>query len=344
LAFDGYQLIPRYLVDVSEVKTAIRVLGQNLKWPVMCSPTGASRFYHPEGELAVARASAATGTMYCLSVMSTQSFGAVARAAEGPRLFQTLIFKDRGFTKELVTRARAAGYPALCITIDAPVRGKRERELRGGTGIAQRRSIPTLTQFALRPGWFLRQIVGGRPKFANLEDRAGPRFEAQARYASEQVDPAATWADVRDLLTHWNGPCAIKGILSVGDAQRAVDVGATAIFVSNHGGRQADGVATPLDVLPQIARAVGQTVEIILDGGIRRGSHVLKALALGATACSIGRPYLYGLAAGGEAGVLRALEILYDELIGALKLCGCADLQAISPDLVQRLGPEPCSH
>jgi len=336
LAFDEVPLFPECLVDVSSVKTATHILGQELRWPVMCSPTGASRFYHPDGELAVARAAAATGTLYGLSVMSTHTLEDVASATDGPKVFQLLIFKDRDLTLELLARARTAGYPALCLTVDAAVRGKRERELRTGLGIPIRLSLQGIAGFALRPHWFLGQMRSGSLQLANLARRATGGLAAQSRYAGEQLDPAATWRDARELIERWRGPFAIKGILSPDDARRAVDVGATAVIVSNHGGRQLDGAAAALEALPEIVHTVGDRVEVILDGGVRRGVHMLKALALGAKACSIGRPYLFGLAAGGAAGVRRALDILQAELVLAMQLCGCPDLAAIQPTLIRR--------
>ncbi len=336
LAFDDYPLVPRCLIDVASVSTATRVLGHTLAWPVFCAPTGASRFYHPDGELAVARAAAATGTLYGLSVMSTHSLEEVAAVARGPKLFQLLIFKDRELTYDLMTRAKRAGYGALCLTVDAPARGKRERELRTGLGIPVKLSPRSLAGLLARPRWFLGQLRGGPLSLSHLAAAAGSAgLAAHSRYAGEQLDPSATWKDIRGLIESWNGPFAIKGILSGDDALLAVDAGATAIIVSNHGGRQLDGAVAAIEALPGIVRAVGNRAEVILDGGIRRGAHVLKALSLGAVACSIGRPYLFGLAAGGAAGVRRALDILKEELVLAMRLCGCTDITAIGSSLIR---------
>lgn len=341
LAFDECSLVPRCLIDVSSISTATRVLGQTLAWPVFCSPTGASRFYHPDGELAVARASAATGTLYGLSVMSTHTLEEVAAAAGGgPKLFQVLIFKDRELTHALLERAKRAGYHALCLTVDAAVRGKRERELRTGLGLPIKPSLRAIAGFVARPSWFLGQLRGGPLSLphmaAGMANGSGnSSLVAHSRYAGEQLDASATWKDIRTLIEKWNGPFAVKGILSAEDARLAADAGATAIIVSNHGGRQLDGAITAIEALPEIVRAVGDRVEVILDGGIRRGTHVLKALSLGAKACSIGRPYLFGLAAGGAAGVQRALDILKEELVLAMQLCGCTDIAAVGSSLVR---------
>jgi L-lactate dehydrogenase (cytochrome) len=338
LAFDEQQLIPRCLVDVTQVATATRILGQDVQWPVLCSPTGASRLYHAEGELAVARAAAKTGTLYGLSVMSTHSLEDVAATAPGPRVFQLLVFKDRGFTRELMARAKNAGYTALCVTVDAAVRGKRERELRTGLGLPLKPSLRTLAVLANRPAWFFGQVRAGRLELAHLAGRTAHKgLLADSRYANEQLDASVTWEALRELIEAWQGPFAVKGILSAADAGLAVDMGATAVIVSNHGGRQLDGAITAFEVLPEIVAAIGHRAEVILDGGVRRGVHVLKALALGAKACSIGRGYLYGLAAGGEAGVTRALDILRTELVRAMQLCGCTDVAGIDSSLVRKL-------
>jgi L-lactate dehydrogenase (cytochrome) len=335
-AFNEQRLIPRGLVDVRTVSTRVRILGQEAAWPMMCSPTGASRFYHPDGERAVARAAAATGTLYGVSVMGTYALEAVAAAGNGPKVFQALIFKDRTFTQDLVVRAKRAGYLALCLTIDAAPRGKRERELRTGLGLPLRLSAQSAATFALRPGWCIGQLRRGPLSLANLAERAGQGLVTQSQFATGQLEPSATWNDARDLSDLWNGPFAIKGIMCADDARRAVDAGATAVIVSNHGGRQLDGAAAAVEVLPEIVQAVGGSAEVILDGGIRRGTHVLKALALGAKACSVGRAYLFGLAAGGEAGVVKALETLKAELITSMQLCGCIDVSQVARDLVRR--------
>jgi L-lactate dehydrogenase (cytochrome) len=269
--------------------------------------------------------------------MSTTSLEEIG-AGPGTKVFQLYIFKDRDFSRELIRRAKQAGFLALCLTVDAAVRGKRERELRTGLGIPLKLSWKTWTHFALCPYWSLTRA--GALSMPNVAASShSERWEEQTKYIADQLDPSVNWKDVRDLIELWDGPFAIKGILSADDARRAADIGATAIFVSNHGGRQLDGAAAPIDVLPDIARAVGHRIEVILDGGVRRGSHVFKALALGATACSIGRAYLFGLAAGGQAGVARALTILQTELVTTMQLCGCTNLSEIDAARVRRLWP-----
>ena len=334
-SFDDVRLVPNCLVDVSRVNTKTRILGQQLEWPVFCSPTGASRFYHPDGELAVARAVAKSGSLYALAVAGTTSLEAIAAETTGPRMFQLFLFKDRGLTRSLIERCRGAAIPAICLTVDVAARGKRERELRSGMGVPPKLSWRTMASMALQLNWSVGQWRRGPMSMANIASHAqSENFADQSKYFGAQLDPSISWQDAAQIIKAWNGPVAIKGILSVDDAHRAVDAGATAIIISNHGGRQLDGAVSPFEVLPKIAEAVGEHVELVLDGGIRRGVHVLKALALGADACSIGRAYLFGLAAGGEPGVARALEILRSELVRAMQLCGCIDIESIDRRLI----------
>jgi len=334
-AFDDAVVIPRCLVNVSSVSTKTTVLGQPIDWPVICSPAGSQRFYHAEGELAAARAAAKAGTLYSLAAMSSHSLEAVAAASSGPKMFQFFIFKDRGVTRELIERARVSGYQALCLTVDVAVRGKRERELRSGMGLPMQFTPASLASFALRPAWLYRFARTGSFSLPTFAARAkSNNILAQTRYLGAQLDPTVTWSAVREFVDQWGGPFAIKGLLCAADARLARDAGATAILISNHGGRQLDGAASPFDVLPEIAAAVGDQVEIILDGGVRRGVHVLKALARGAKACSVGRPYLFGLGAGGEAGAYKALDIIKSELVRCMQLAGCPDLGSIGPETI----------
>ena len=336
--FDAAPLVPRCLVDVATVKTSTRVLGVDLDWPLICAPTGASRFYHPDGEMAVARAAAKAGIIYSASTMSTHSLEAIAAASAGPKMFQLYVFKDRGVTRALIERCKTAGYDALCLTVDAAVRGKRERELRSGMGVPLALRPEGFASFALHPRWLLGQIQKGAWSMPNFTKWTGSNdITAHTRFVGSQLDPSVSWDDVGALIEAWGKPFALKGVMSVEDARRAADLGVGAIIISNHGGRQLDGAAATIEVLPDIAAAVGDRVDIIVDGGIRRGVHVLKALALGAKACAVGRAYLYGLAAGGEAGVARALDILRTEFTTAMKLSGCGDAARISRDVVRSI-------
>jgi L-lactate dehydrogenase (cytochrome) len=335
-AFDKVKLIPKCLVDVTSVKTSVRILNQDLAWPVFCAPTGISRFFHADGELAVARAAAAAGTMYSLSMNGTCSIEEVATENHGPKMFQLYVFKDRDIVRELIKRCKQSKYDALCLAVDVPVPGKRERDLRAGFGVPIKPSMGLLASFARHPGWLLQQARRGRMSMPiPAECSQSNSLVVQTKYIGTQLDPSVEWKDVREIIDLWGGPFALKGVMRADDARRAADIGATAVIVSNHGGRQLDGEASPLEVLSEIVKAVGDQVEVILDGGIRRGVHVLKALALGAKACSVGRSYLYGLGAGGEKGVTKAFDILRTELIRAMQLCGCTDMEKVDPSLVR---------
>jgi L-lactate dehydrogenase (cytochrome) len=334
-AFDDLKLIPKCLVNVANVKTSTRIFGQRIEWPVYCSPAGFARIFHPHGELAVARAAARSGTLYGVSTASSYSMEAVAAATRGPKLFQLYVCKDRGLTRELIARAKSSGFCALCVTVNFPVGGKCERELRSNViGPPYKWPLPTLLGFARHPGWAMRRIADGTRLLANF---AGPDGKAaHPQVFAEQLDPSVTWADISQVAAWWGGPIALKGVLSVDVARTAADAGVTAVIVGNHGGRQLDGAAASIEVVAEIADAVGDRLEVIFDGGVRRGVHVLKALACGAKACSVGRAYLYGLAAGGESGVAKALEILRTELVLAMQLAGCPDLSSIDKQLIRR--------
>ena len=338
-AFDQYELVPRYLVDVQEMDTSTTVLGQSIEWPVVCAPTGMSRLFHHEGELAVARAAARSGTLYSLSSLSSVSIEDVAAASDGPKMFQIYVFRDRELNKELIRRSRDAGYVALCLTVDVPVHGNRERDVRTGMTIPPALTLMSLLDIARHPRWAWHQVTGKPVVLANVVHKiaqGSSDVSTLAQYIHSQFDPTVTWRDAAWMIQEWGGPFAIKGLLTAADAKRAVEIGASAVIVSNHGGRQLDGVPAPIEVLPEIIDAVGDRAEVILDGGVRRGGHVLKALALGAKACMVGRPYLYGLGAAGEAGVSRALEILRTEFARDMALLGCRSIEEIRPSCIRR--------
>lgn len=336
-AWRDYELVPRFLVDVSEVDTRVHVLGAEIDFPVMLSPTGFARMFHPDGELAAARAAAEYGTLYSLSTVATESIESVAAACAGPKMFQIYVFKDRGLTSEFIARCKAAEYTALCLTIDVPVAGNRERDLVTGMTMPPRFTPKTVFQFAVRPRWVLNYFRTGGVELANVVDRVGhgPALSV-IDYINAQFDPTVTWDDLAEVIEAWGGPFAIKGILSVEDAVRAADAGATALIVSNHGGRQLDGTVAPVDLIEPIRQAVSERVEVILDGGVRRGTHVLKGLALGADAIMFGRPYLFGVGAGGRAGVEAVLTQLRDELERDMRLAGVSRIADIHRGLVQR--------
>lgn len=324
-AFARIELIPDTMVDVSAIRTETRLFGEKVAWPLMLSPTGLTRMFHDDAELAVARATARHGLLYSLSTMGTTRLEALADTFAGPKVFQIYIFRDRGLTRELVARCRDAGFHGLTLTVDTPIAGNRERDRVSGFSLPPRLSLASLLSFALHPGWSLPALTGAKFDLANVSHRVdalagGPisLFD----YIGGQFDRSVTWRDVEWLAAEWGGPLAVKGIMTSHDACRAVASGATGVMVSNHGGRQLDGAPAPIDQIASVRDALGDGLDVICDGGIRRGSDVVKALALGATACSIGRPYLYGLAAGGEAGVDRALSILSEEFNRTMTLAG----------------------
>jgi len=338
-AFNAYHLLPRTLVDVSQVDLSTEILGQKIDWPVILAPTGMSRLFHYRGERAVAAAAQRAGTLYSLSTLSTTSIEDVAALSAGPKMFQIYVHRDRGLTRELMDRCRAARFNALCLTVDVPVAGNRERDFYTGMSMPPRFTIKSLIDIALHPRWVWGHLTQPKLELANLRahlDAAASTGGSVAEYVSQQFDPSVTWKDAEWMISEWDGPFAIKGILCADDAERAADAGASAIIISNHGGRQLDSVPAPIDLLAEIKNAVGDRLEIILDGGVRRGTHVLKALAQGANACMIGRAYLYGLGAGGEAGVDHALGILREELERGMALMGCTTVAQLTPQHLSR--------
>ncbi len=331
-AFDRWQLVPEVLQDVSEIDTAVRVQGADISMPFLLSPTGMNRLFHHEGERAVGAAAAAAGTAYSLSSVSSVSIEDLAAVCGGPKWFQIYVWKDRGLVREFIERCKAADYQALCLTVDVAVTGNRERDYRNGLTIPMDFRPGLLLDFASSPYWWWHKITTPKVTFANVVGKApaaGDDLTSLFDYINAQFDRSVTWDDAEAMMAQWDGKFLIKGILSAADAVRAVEAGATGIVVSNHGGRQLDGVPAPVEVLPEIVDAVAGRAEVILDGGIRRGTDVLKALALGATACMAGRPYLFGLAAGGEPGVARALEILRTEIVRDMTLLGVPQISDI---------------
>ncbi|MBU2531337.1 MAG: alpha-hydroxy-acid oxidizing protein, partial [Alphaproteobacteria bacterium] len=340
-AFDAVHLMPSMLTDLGNLDTSATVLGQKVEWPVIMAPTGINRLFHHDGERAVARAAAKAGTLYSLSTMSNVSIEEIGGLTSGPKCFQIYIHRDRGLTREFVDRCKAARFNALCLTVDTLVAGNRERDLRTGMIMPPRLTMRSLASFATHWRWAYNYLTTEKFELANLANnkRAGAeKLISVIDYVNSQFDPSITWADAEELIAQWDGPFAFKGIMTADDARRAVDIGATAIMVSNHGGRQLDGAPSPFECIAEIADAVDGRAEVILDGGVRRGSHVLKAIAMGATACSIGRGYLYPLAAGGEAGVTRALSRLRAEIERDMTLMGCDRLSKLDRNCLRAAG------
>jgi L-lactate dehydrogenase (cytochrome) len=339
-AFSTYEIVPDVLTDVSSIRTATTLFGEPVAWPLMLAPTGLTRMFHDDAELAVARAAAKHGLLYSLSTLGTTRLEALAQAFGGPKVFQIYIFKDRGLTAEFVARCKAAGFDGLALTVDTPVAGNRERDRVNGLSLPPRLTLRSMLSFAAHPLWSIPALSGSKFDFANVSHRvdalaAGPM--SLFDYIGDQFDPSLTWTDVEWLASEWGGPLAIKGLMTPEDAKRAIASGATGVMISNHGGRQLDGAPAPVDQIAAVRDALGDGPDVICDGGIRRGSDVVKACALGASGCSIGRPYLYGLAAGGEAGVDRALTLLRQEFERTLTLAGTNDVDRLARRHVRRV-------
>lgn len=332
-AFDDYHLVPRVLVDTATLDLKTKVLGAEIDWPLFLSPTAFNKLFHHHAESAVARAAAKFGTLYSLSTLGTTSIEDVAAATGGPKMFQVYIFKDRGLTREFVARCKAAKFTAMALTVDVLVAGNRERDHYTGMSMPPRPTLKSWLGFAMHPEWSLNTLLHPGFAVANVTRPGSSGLSGSISvidYINQQFDRSITWKDAEWLAKEWGGPFAIKGVHAPEDARLALQSGATAVMVSNHGGRQLDSVPGALDMIPPIVDAVGGRLEIILDGGIRRGTHILKALALGATSCSTGRGYLYGLAAGGQAGVERALTLLKAEVERDMILLGCRRIADIT--------------
>jgi L-lactate dehydrogenase (cytochrome) len=340
--FADYRLSWDALRDISSISTATTVMGSATQLPLFICPTAASRLFHPSGgERAVARAAHTAGVIYSASALATTRFEEIAAVNPGPKWFQLYAWKDRGVMREMLARARASGFSAAILTVDVPVAGNRERDLYNEFTVPPRVTLRTARQALARPGylWKLWTSPTVRPEIvADVMPIDGSLVE----FLNRQLDHTLTWKDIVWMIDAWAGEFAIKGIATVADAERCVASGATAVWVSNHGGRQLDTAAATIDILEPIVQAVGDRVAVLLDGGIRRGTDIIKALALGARAVGIGRAYLYGLAAAGEAGVARAIGILAEELRRDLALMGCASLQMIRRDSV--IAPQDRRH
>jgi L-lactate dehydrogenase (cytochrome) len=337
-AFDRWAFVPRTLVDVGKIDLTTRVLGQRLDLPLLLAPCGLAGLLHRDGEVAAARAAHRAGTVHVLSTMGSTSIEDLAGRTDGPLWYQIYVWRDRGLLRGFLERAREHGYRAVCLTVDSPVVGHRDRDLRGNTD-PPRVTVRTALDACRHPAWTLDLLRGPPLGLPNVLPGVTGDLGRLGRRAAENYDPGVSWSDLEWMVQQWNGPFAIKGIQCAADAVRAVDCGVGAVIVSNHGGRQLDHAPASLEVLPEIVDAVGDRAEILLDSGVRRGSDVVKALALGARACLVGRAYLYGLAAGGEAGVARALSLLRAEIERVLALIGCSSPADLDPSWLRPHGP-----
>ncbi len=333
--FHKLALLPRVLTDVSQRDQSVSVLGQKLAQPLILAPTGLPGLLWPHGALEAARAADAAGCGFCLSTMSTSSIEEVAGAIEGLPWFQLYVMRDRELARDMMVRAKAVGYSVLVLTVDLAMQGQRDRDVHNGLTIPPQFRLANLVDFASHTGWLWRYLRGPKVTLANfLGSGHGSDMFTIAGFVNSQFDQSVTWKDIDWAKRIWDGPLVLKGILSPEDARLAIEHGVNGVIVSNHGGRQLDGVRSAIAALPDVADAAQGKLDIILDGGVRRGTDILKALALGAKACMIGRPFLYGLAAQGGAGVARALQIFRSELDLALALTGCASVAELNASFI----------
>ena len=332
-AFNDCDLIPNVLADVGNIDLSTTVLGKKIDFPLFLSATSMNRLYHYQGERATAKAAEKMGTMFGISTMSTVSIEEIGKLTNSPKLFQLYIHKDRGLTNNLIERCDRANFDAMCLTVDTVVAGNRERDRRTGFSTPPRLTLGSLLSFILHPDWSLNYLFREKFTLANIvhmTEKGSSIDRSVISYINEQFDPSMNWKDAEYCVKKWKKPFALKGVMSVDDAKRAIDIGCTAVIISNHGGRQLDGSRAPFDQLSEIVDAVGDKIEVILDGGVRRGTHVLKALSLGAKACSIGKGYLFALAAGGQKGVEKILEKMKEEILRDMTLMGCKSVSELN--------------
>lgn len=333
-AFERCDLLPSVLNGVSEVDMSVTVLGQKLDMPLYCSPTALQRLFHHQGERAVAAAAEKYGTLFGVSSLGTVSLEELKKKHKNPQVYQFYFHRDRELNRAMMTRAKAAGVEVMMLTVDSITGGNRERDLRTGFSIPFRLTLGGIIQFAIKPMWGINYVTHEKFRLPQLEDHVnmGSGASSIGGYFTDMLDPTMNWDDVADMVREWNGQFCLKGIMTAADARRAVEIGCTGIVLSNHGGRQLDGSRTGFDQLKEILDEVGDEIDVMMDGGVQRGTHVLKALSLGAKAVGIGRGYLYPLAAAGQPGVERALALLRAEIERSMKLMGIARLDQLRPE------------
>jgi L-lactate dehydrogenase (cytochrome) len=333
---DAIALRQRVLIDVSSVSLKTSLLGEPVAMPVAIAPAGMAGLIHGDGEMLAARAAETAGTKFCLSTASICTIEDMREAVTAPFWFQLYVYRDRGFSRSVIERARAANCSALFVTVDLPMRGQRHMDIKNGLTVPPRITFANAFDMATKPAWATSVLRARRRSFGNIEAfiKGRPGMIKSATWANDNYDRALSWRDIDWVRGLWPGKLVLKGILDVEDAKRAVSAGVDGIVVSNHGGRQLDGAGSSISALPHIADAVGDRLEVLFDSGIRSGQDVLKALARGARGCLIGRAFLYGLAAAGEAGVRRALDIIRAELETSMALTGQRDVQAITSDVI----------
>jgi L-lactate dehydrogenase (cytochrome) len=331
-SFERCDLVPNILRGVETLDISVRVMGQKLAMPVYCSPTALQRLFHHQGEKAVGAAAAKFGTMFGVSSLGTVSVEELRKTYPTPQAYQFYFHKDRGLNDAMLQRAKAAGVDVMMLTVDSITGGNRERDLRTGFSIPFRLTLAGMLQFAIKPRWAIDYLTHEKFKLPQLDEHIdmGGGAISIGRYFTEMLDPSMNWDDVAKMVRNWNGQFCLKGVMSVADAKRAAEIGCTGIVLSNHGGRQLDGSRTPFDQLAEVVDAVGDKIDVLMDGGVQRATHVLKALSLGAKAVGVGRFYLFPLAAAGQAGVERALGLMRAEIERGMKLMGCTSIAQLS--------------
>jgi L-lactate dehydrogenase (cytochrome) len=327
-SFERCDLVPNVLRGVDAIDLSVSVMGRRLALPFYCSPTALQRLFHHDGERAVAAAAAKFGTMFGVSSLGTVSLEELRKGYSTPQCYQFYFHRDRGLNRAMLERAKRAGVDVMMLTVDSITGGNRERDLRTGFSVPFRLTLSGMLQFALKPMWALNYVTHERFRLPQLEDHVDMSGGAMSigRYFTEMLDPSMNWNDVAAMVRDWNGQFCLKGVMSISDARRAADIGCTGIVLSNHGGRQLDGSRAPFDQLAEVVDAVGERLDVMMDGGVQRATHILKALSLGAKAVGLGRFYLFPLAVAGQAGVERALGLMRAELERGMKLMGCTSI------------------
>jgi len=331
-SFDDCDLVPNVLRGGSDIDLSVTVMGQRLEVPFYCSPTALQRLFHHRGERAVGAAAAKAGTMFGVSSLGTVSLEEVRAISDTPQVYQFYFHKDRGLNRAMLERARAAGVQVMMLTVDSIVGGNRERDLRTGFSIPLRLTLGGMLQFLLKPMWALNYFTHDPFALPQLDAHIDMSAGATSigGYFTQMLDPSMRWDDVAEMVQLWGGPFCLKGVMSAADARRAAEIGCAGVVLSNHGGRQLDGSRSAFDQLAEVVDAAGDRLDVMMDGGVQRGTHVLKALSMGAKAVGLGRYYLFPLAAAGQAGVERALTLMTEEVVCAMRLMGCTSFDQLS--------------
>ena len=340
-AYNDVDLVPNVLAGVEQIDLSTEIFGKKLEMPLYCAPTALQRLFHFEGERAVAKAAAKYGTMFGVSALATVSAEEISKLTDSPKMFQFYFHKDRGLNQHCLDLAKEANFDVLALTVDTIIGGNRERDLRTGFTSPPRLTLDSLFSFATKPAWAINYLTKPKFELPHIQDYVSEGTNMAVSigsYFSTMLDQSMNWSDAEKLCSDWGGHFALKGVMSVEDAKRAIDIGCTGVIVSNHGGRQLDGCRAPFDQLAEIVDTVGDKIDVVCEGGIQRGSHVLKALSLGAKACSGGRMYLFALAAAGQIGVERALEIYKTEIERNMKLMGCKKISDLSRSNLRHRG------